>query len=99
MSVWITEVVSPDLFYAIPVPNKGKKKCSLFLIPVRSHCCKLVNKMSMCSEPNHVEMYLGQLKNIKKKSKVGAGGLKYTLHCTQMWLLNVGFFCRSKEAP
>ncbi|NXY00886.1 TDRD1 protein, partial [Pteruthius melanotis] len=27
MSVWVTEVVSPDLFYAVPVPNEGKKKC------------------------------------------------------------------------
>uniref|UniRef100_A0A8C5T4H4 Tudor domain containing 1 n=1 Tax=Malurus cyaneus samueli TaxID=2593467 RepID=A0A8C5T4H4_9PASS len=44
MSVCITEVVSPDLFYAVPAPNKGKKKCSLFLIPVRSHCNKLVNR-------------------------------------------------------
>ncbi|NXD89427.1 TDRD1 protein, partial [Chaetorhynchus papuensis] len=27
MSVWVTEVVSPDLFYAVPVQNKGTKKC------------------------------------------------------------------------
>uniref|UniRef100_A0A8U7M587 Uncharacterized protein n=1 Tax=Corvus moneduloides TaxID=1196302 RepID=A0A8U7M587_CORMO len=29
VSVWVTEVVSPDLFYAVPVQNRGKKKCSL----------------------------------------------------------------------
>lgn len=34
--VCVTEVVSPDLFYAVPVQAKGKKKCLLFLIPIRS---------------------------------------------------------------
>uniref|UniRef100_A0A8B9II41 Tudor domain containing 1 n=1 Tax=Anser cygnoides TaxID=8845 RepID=A0A8B9II41_ANSCY len=47
--VCVTEVVSPDLFYAIPVQSKGKKQCSLLLIPVRSYCCELVNKMIACS--------------------------------------------------
>ncbi|NWV19715.1 TDRD1 protein, partial [Origma solitaria] len=32
MSVWVTEVVSPDLFYAVPVPDKGKKKCQKKLL-------------------------------------------------------------------
>uniref|UniRef100_A0A8C0IG16 Tudor domain containing 1 n=1 Tax=Bubo bubo TaxID=30461 RepID=A0A8C0IG16_BUBBB len=32
ISVYVTEVVSPDLFYAVPVQTEGKKKCSLFLI-------------------------------------------------------------------
>ncbi|NXD02933.1 TDRD1 protein, partial [Certhia familiaris] len=32
MSVWVTEVVSPDLFYAVPVPSKGKKKCQKKLL-------------------------------------------------------------------
>jgi len=54
--VCVTEVVSPDLFYAVPVQTKGKKKCSLFLISVRSHHCKLVNEMNACSELNHVEV-------------------------------------------
>lgn len=49
VSVCITEVVSPDLFYAVPVQTKGKKKCSLFLISVRSHCCKLVNRTNAYS--------------------------------------------------
>uniref|UniRef100_A0A672V0V3 Tudor domain containing 1 n=1 Tax=Strigops habroptila TaxID=2489341 RepID=A0A672V0V3_STRHB len=32
MSVCVTEVVSPGLFYAVPVKTKGKQKWSLFLI-------------------------------------------------------------------
>uniref|UniRef100_A0A672V401 Tudor domain containing 1 n=1 Tax=Strigops habroptila TaxID=2489341 RepID=A0A672V401_STRHB len=39
MSVCVTEVVSPGLFYAVPVKTKGKQKWSLFLISVRSPCC------------------------------------------------------------
>uniref|UniRef100_A0A8B9IUA0 Tudor domain containing 1 n=1 Tax=Amazona collaria TaxID=241587 RepID=A0A8B9IUA0_9PSIT len=39
MSVCVTQVISPDLFYAVPVKTKGKKKHSLFLIPVRSPGC------------------------------------------------------------
>uniref|UniRef100_A0A8C3QF86 Tudor domain containing 1 n=1 Tax=Cyanoderma ruficeps TaxID=181631 RepID=A0A8C3QF86_9PASS len=36
MSVWVTEVVSPDLFYA--VPNKGQKKLLKELISLEDYC-------------------------------------------------------------
>ncbi|KAF4791222.1 tudor domain containing 1 [Turdus rufiventris] len=38
MSVWVTEVVSPDLFYAVPVPNKGQKKLLMELISLEDYC-------------------------------------------------------------
>ncbi|NXR52299.1 TDRD1 protein, partial [Hippolais icterina] len=38
MSVWVTEVVSPDLFYVIPVPNKGQKKLLKELISLEDYC-------------------------------------------------------------
>ncbi|NXO12437.1 TDRD1 protein, partial [Oriolus oriolus] len=38
MSVWVTEVVSPDLFYAVPVPNKGQKKLFKELTSLEDYC-------------------------------------------------------------
>ncbi|NWT54132.1 TDRD1 protein, partial [Erythrocercus mccallii] len=38
MSVWVTEVVSPDLFYAVPVPDKGQKKFLRELISLEDYC-------------------------------------------------------------
>ncbi|NXQ12103.1 TDRD1 protein, partial [Peucedramus taeniatus] len=38
MSVCVTEVVSPDLFYAVPVPNKGQKKHLRELISLEDYC-------------------------------------------------------------
>ncbi|KAI1236184.1 Tudor domain-containing protein 1 [Lamprotornis superbus] len=38
MSVWVTEVVSPDLFYAVPVPNKGQKNLLKELISLEDYC-------------------------------------------------------------
>ncbi|XP_039927651.1 tudor domain-containing protein 1 isoform X2 [Hirundo rustica] len=38
MSVWVTEVVSPDLFYAVPVPNKGQKELLKELISLEDYC-------------------------------------------------------------
>ncbi|XP_033371648.1 tudor domain-containing protein 1 isoform X1 [Parus major] len=38
MSVWVTEVVSPDLFYAVPVPNKGQKQLLKELISLEDYC-------------------------------------------------------------
>ncbi|XP_056350433.1 tudor domain-containing protein 1 isoform X1 [Oenanthe melanoleuca] len=38
MSVWVTEVVSPDLFYAVPVPNTGQKKLLKELISLEDYC-------------------------------------------------------------
>uniref|UniRef100_A0A663E980 Tudor domain containing 1 n=1 Tax=Aquila chrysaetos chrysaetos TaxID=223781 RepID=A0A663E980_AQUCH len=40
VSVCVTEVVSPDLFYAVPVQTKGKKKHSLFLLIELEGYCK-----------------------------------------------------------
>ncbi|XP_053805220.1 tudor domain-containing protein 1 isoform X2 [Vidua chalybeata] len=42
MSVCVTEVVSPDLFYAVPVPNKGQKNLFKELISLDNYCrsCK-----------------------------------------------------------
>uniref|UniRef100_A0A8C9NPU4 Tudor domain containing 1 n=1 Tax=Serinus canaria TaxID=9135 RepID=A0A8C9NPU4_SERCA len=38
MSVCVTEVVSPDLFYAVPFPNKGQKKLLKELISLEDYC-------------------------------------------------------------
>ncbi|XP_066063213.1 tudor domain-containing protein 1-like isoform X1 [Chamaea fasciata] len=38
MSVWVTEVVSPNLFYAVPAPNKGQKKLLKELISLEDYC-------------------------------------------------------------
>ncbi|KAL9847141.1 tudor domain-containing protein 1 isoform 5-T5 [Geothlypis trichas] len=38
MSVCVTEVVSPDLFYAVPFPNKGQKKLFKELISLEDYC-------------------------------------------------------------
>ncbi|NXR96415.1 TDRD1 protein, partial [Hypocryptadius cinnamomeus] len=38
MSVCVTEIVSPDLFYAVPVPNKGQKKLLKELISLEDYC-------------------------------------------------------------
>ncbi|NWV02947.1 TDRD1 protein, partial [Ptilonorhynchus violaceus] len=38
MSVWVTEVVSPDLFYAVPVPNKGQKQLFREMISLEDYC-------------------------------------------------------------
>ncbi|NXB63140.1 TDRD1 protein, partial [Struthidea cinerea] len=38
MSVWVTEVVSPDLFYAVPVQNKGQKKLFKELTSLEDYC-------------------------------------------------------------
>ncbi|XP_068054207.1 tudor domain-containing protein 1 isoform X2 [Anomalospiza imberbis] len=38
MSVCVTEVVSPDLFYAVPVPNKGHKNLFKELISLEDYC-------------------------------------------------------------
>uniref|UniRef100_A0A8C3PH90 Tudor domain containing 1 n=1 Tax=Calidris pygmaea TaxID=425635 RepID=A0A8C3PH90_9CHAR len=42
VSVCVTEVISPDLFYAVPVQTKGKEKSSLQLIELEGYCksCK-----------------------------------------------------------
>uniref|UniRef100_A0A8C0HMW6 Tudor domain-containing protein 1 n=1 Tax=Buteo japonicus TaxID=224669 RepID=A0A8C0HMW6_9AVES len=42
VSVCVTEVVSPDLFYAVPVQTKGKKKLLLQLTELEGYCksCK-----------------------------------------------------------
>ncbi|NWW15959.1 TDRD1 protein, partial [Falcunculus frontatus] len=47
VSVCVTEVVSPDLFYAVPVLNKGKKKCQKKLfkeLPSLEDYCRSCNK-------------------------------------------------------
>uniref|UniRef100_A0A8C5J1N6 Tudor domain containing 1 n=1 Tax=Junco hyemalis TaxID=40217 RepID=A0A8C5J1N6_JUNHY len=38
MSVCVTEVVSPDLFYAVPFPKKGQKKLFKELISLEDYC-------------------------------------------------------------
>ncbi|NXH27611.1 TDRD1 protein, partial [Myiagra hebetior] len=38
MYVWVTEVVSPDLFYAIPVQNKGQKNLFKELTSLEDYC-------------------------------------------------------------
>ncbi|XP_066411263.1 LOW QUALITY PROTEIN: tudor domain-containing protein 1 [Molothrus aeneus] len=38
MSVCVTEVVSPDLFYAVPFPNKGQKKLFKELVSLEDYC-------------------------------------------------------------
>ncbi|XP_066179640.1 tudor domain-containing protein 1 [Sylvia atricapilla] len=38
MSVWVTEVVSPDLFYAVPAPNEGQKKLLKELFSLEDYC-------------------------------------------------------------
>ncbi|NXN89836.1 TDRD1 protein, partial [Bombycilla garrulus] len=38
MSVWVTEVVSPDLFYAVPIPNKDHRKILKELISLEDYC-------------------------------------------------------------
>ncbi|KAF2981222.1 hypothetical protein EK904_014573, partial [Melospiza melodia maxima] len=38
MSVCVTEVVSPDLFYAVPFPKKGQKKLFRELISLEDYC-------------------------------------------------------------
>lgn len=39
VTVYVTEVVSLDLFYAVPVQVKGKNKSSLFLLSVSDASC------------------------------------------------------------
>ncbi|XP_041875297.1 tudor domain-containing protein 1 isoform X5 [Corvus kubaryi] len=38
VSVWVTEVVSPDLFYAVPVQNRGQKKLFKELTSLEDYC-------------------------------------------------------------
>uniref|UniRef100_A0A8D2M7L0 Tudor domain-containing protein n=1 Tax=Zonotrichia albicollis TaxID=44394 RepID=A0A8D2M7L0_ZONAL len=38
MSVCVTEVVSPDLFYAVPFPKKGQKKLLKEMISLEDYC-------------------------------------------------------------
>ncbi|XP_008939923.1 PREDICTED: tudor domain-containing protein 1-like, partial [Merops nubicus] len=42
MSVCVTEVASPDLFYAVPVQNKGKRRLQRLMLDLEGYCksCK-----------------------------------------------------------
>ncbi|RLW02199.1 hypothetical protein DV515_00007381, partial [Chloebia gouldiae] len=50
MSVCVSEVVSPDLFYAVPVPNKGQKKLFKELISLEDYC-RSCNKQPFQPKP------------------------------------------------
>ncbi|OWK56978.1 Tudor domain-containing protein 1 [Lonchura striata] len=50
MSVCVTEVVSPDLFYAVPVANKGQKNLFKELISLEDYC-RSCNKQPFQPKP------------------------------------------------